>query len=73
MNCCDSLCFPLDLAQVGYLDLAALQLGLIAQVLPSLGLVFKGLVQSSLLTILGMDLDLDQSRLFLKWSRPGLD
>ena len=36
-------------------------------------IVFKGPVQSGLLTILGMDRDLDRSRLFLKWSRPGPD
>jgi len=35
--------------------------------------VFKSPVQSSHLTILGMDLDLDWSRPFLKWYRPRLD
>ena len=38
-----------------------------------LQVVFKGPVQSGLLTILGMDQDLDRSRLFLKWSRLRLD
>jgi len=35
--------------------------------------VFKSPVQSGLLTILGMDLDLDRSRPFLKWYRPRPD
>ena len=36
-------------------------------------IVFKSPVQSGLLTILGMDLDLDRSRPFLKWYRPRPD
>ena len=40
---------------------------------PSSPIVFKSPVQSGLLTILGMDLDLDRSRPFLKWYRPRPD